>query len=79
MTDCAASPRAVIAELADFLDFAEFSELMELTKLTEDFSALQPPPFCVLSMLSLVWNIPIAQPGLAAWLCSPQPLRLLSS
>jgi len=26
-------------------------------------------------MMSLVWNIPIAQPGLAAWLCSPQLLH----
>jgi len=38
MTDCAASPQAVIAEL---VDFAELAELTELTTLLQKF--LSPP------------------------------------
>jgi len=35
-------------------------------------------PLYKLSMMPMVWNIPIAQPGLSVWLCSlPAPAHLL--
>jgi len=42
--------------------------------------ASRPTPIYLLSTTSMIWNISIGQPGLAAWLCSvPAPAPLLIS
>ena len=46
----------------------------------EKIPAPQPTPIHKLSMMSMVWNICVGQPGLAAWLCSlPAPAHRLVS
>jgi len=59
----------------------EKSKLMEKFKLREKrVPAPQQTPIRKLSMMSMVWNISVAQLVLAAWLCSlPAPAHLLIS
>ena len=82
-------------KLVDFVNFTKFPkkttflEKFELPdkrgfkfmeKRTGRFLHPQPTLTYKLSVTSVVWNIPVAQLGLAAWLCSlPAPAHLLVS
>jgi len=51
-----------------------------MSELTETGSCPRPTPIYNLSMVSMIWNIPVGQLGLLAWLCSlPAPAHLLIS
>jgi len=63
------------------MKFADFTELTKKFKLRKkSIPAAWPTPIYVLSMTSMVWNIPTGYLGLSVWLCFlPAPAHLVIS